>query len=136
MNVQFINHLKCLHHPDKHERLALDAPYLEGNNECIEGLLRCELCNTLYPILEGVPILVRDFVRYASSRGSTYGRWLLGSKTLQMKNYLKELASQLNPDVISNDRYEQDGYWFAPYKWTQYEYAYDDHFLKLLKHKI
>lgn len=133
MNMRFTNHLVCLHHRDKQVRLALNALSVVGDNECVEGLLVCELCNTRYPILDGVPILVRDFVRYASNRGAIYGSWLLGSKTPEMKNFLRDFASRLNPDLVSNDRYEEDGYWFAPYKWTQYDHTYDDHFLKLLK---
>jgi SAM-dependent methyltransferase/uncharacterized protein YbaR (Trm112 family) len=136
MNTRFINHLKCLHHYDKQIKLVLSPLSVEGENECIEGLLKCELCNTQYPILEGVPILVKDFVKYASNRGNAYGRWLLQSRTSEMKDFLKNIAPRLIPDLVTNDRYEEDGYWFAPYKWTQYDYAPDDYFLKLLKRDI
>ncbi|HEY7079999.1 MAG TPA: methyltransferase domain-containing protein [Nitrososphaeraceae archaeon] len=136
MNVKFVNHLNCLHHREKRVKLALDELHVVNGNECIEGLLICDQCNIRYPIIEGVPILVKDFVSYVSSRGATYGSWLLACKTLQMKNFLKDFAYRLNPEQVSNDRYEQDGHWFAPYKWTQYDSTFDDPFLKLLKRDI
>jgi len=136
MNMRFTNSLICLHHRDKQVRLTLNPLNVVGDSECVEGLLVCELCNTRYPIVEGVPILIRDFLRYASNRGAVYGSWLLGSKTIVMKEFLRDFATRLNPDSVSNDRYEEDGYWFTPYKWTQYDYTFDDHFLKLLKRDI
>lgn len=136
MNMRFANQLSCLHHRDKQGRLDLSTYCVRDENEYVEGFLICELCHTKYPILEGIPILVKDFVRYASNRGNTYGNWLLQSKTPEMKTFLKNIASRFNPDLVSNDRYEEDGYWFAPYKWTQYDYSSEDHFLKLLKRDI
>jgi|SRR5215467_3889841 len=136
MNIKFANNLTCLFHREKQIKLTLDPLHVVDGNECIEGLLICNQCNIRYPIIEGVPILVRDFVDYVSHRGANYGSWLLACKTFEMKNFLKEFAHSLNPEGISNDRYEHDGHWFAPYKWTQYDFTLDDPFLKLLKRDI
>ena len=63
MRTQFSRHLVCPQHTDKQIRLSLET--LQGkDNECEEGFLKCDTCQTMYPIVEGVAIVVKNFVKY------------------------------------------------------------------------
>jgi SAM-dependent methyltransferase/uncharacterized protein YbaR (Trm112 family) len=137
MKTQFSRHLICLNHLDKQIHLALEPLVMEGENECIEGFLKCKECATLYPIIEGVAILVKDFTKYAENRTAMFGKWLVNSQSNEMKSYLKSSGSKLSSsNSIKNNRYEEDGIWYIPYRWVQYDHSLDDRLLSTLKWQL
>ena len=135
MRTQFSRHLVCPQHTDKQVRLSLEI--LQGkDNECVEGFLKCDTCQTLYPIVEGVAIVVRDFVKYSECRVATFGNWILNSKTDKMKNFLKACGGQIVSGQAKDDRYEEGGAMFVPYRWVQYDHSSEDRLLSTLKWRL
>ena len=135
MKTYFVDHLVCLQHPQKRLHLSLESLHKNGenDNECTEGFLTCDKCESVYPIIEGVAILVKDFVKYVEGRTMMYGRWLLNSKTDKMKDFLKEKSAYITSNLAKNDLYEEDGKWFIPYRWTHYDNSIEDRFISKLR---
>ena len=136
MKKQFANHLLCLQHEDREVRLSLVPLHVADDNECIEGFLKCSHCEATYPIIEGVPIVVKNFAEYIQRRTSRYGKWLLETRTEKMKGFLREVRRHLETSHIENDRYEEEGVWFAPYRWTHYDHDPTDRFLSTLRWRL
>jgi SAM-dependent methyltransferase/uncharacterized protein YbaR (Trm112 family) len=135
MKTQFSHHLVCPQHTDKQIRLSLET--LQGkDNECEEGFLKCDTCQTMYPIVEGVAVVVKNFVKYAECRVATFGNLILNSKTDKMKNFLKAYGGQITSGQAMDDRYEEGGPWFVPYRWVQYDHSSEDRLLSTLKWRL
>lgn len=132
MIMRFISDLICPRHSNPNIQLFLEPLYCR-NNECVEGFLTCQFCHTTYPIIDGVAVLVENFVKYCETRVSTFGSWLTNSKTSEMKSYLKSNGRCIASHHARNDRYEIGGSWFVPYRWAQYDYSSHDKFLNMLK---
>lgn len=132
MKIQFVNHLICLNHSDKQLRLKLNYLTGDNKNECSEGFLYCTTCNTKYPIIEGIAIVVKNISEYIQSRIEMYGKWLLKCSSKEMKEYLKEIGKTLSfPNDTS--RYEDGGIWYMPYKWYHQDSHKEDRLVKSLK---
>src|SRR5919106_4696468 len=136
MKKQFVNHLLCLQHEYKDVRLSLVPLHIVNDNECIEGFLQCSHCETIYPIIEGVAIVVKNFSEYIQTRTSSYGKWLLKTRTDKMKGFLREASRYLKLSQLGKDRYEEDGGWYAPYRWTHYDHESTDRLLSSLRWRL
>lgn len=130
--------LYCINHDDRVYPLELDPFVIDSNNknECVEGFLKCPECKITFPIISGVAIVVKDFVKYSSQRLSTFGRWYAISKSEEMKSFLKDVSARLEKNSLAENRYELDGRYFQTYKWLHNENFESDKFLHLLRWKI
>lgn len=136
MKKQFANHLLCLQHEYGDMRLSLFPLHIVNDTECVEGFLQCSHCETIYPIIEGVAIIVKNFPQYIQTRTSSYGKWLLKARTDKMKGFLREASKNLDLTQLGKDRYEEEGVWYAPYRWTHYDHESQDRLLSSLKWQL
>jgi SAM-dependent methyltransferase len=104
----------------------------DNQNECKEGFLYCIECETKYPIIEGIAIVVKDMFDYIQNRTEMYGKWLLHCHSKEMKEYLKEIGKTIFEPNKTNT-YEDGGIWYLPYKWFQQEDHKEDRLMKSLK---
>ena len=128
----------CINHNDRNYPLELNALINDpiNKNECIEGFLVCPNCKSTFPIISGVAIILKDFIKYSSQRLSTFGMWYLNSKSEEMRSYLKDISARLEKNFLDDNRYEHDGRYFQTYKWLHNENFESDKFLHLLRWKI
>jgi len=101
------------------------------HDDCIEGFLHCNNCKAVYPIIDGVAVIVNDFACYASERPMVFGSWLIESKSTSMKEFLKETARRIK--TTSENRYEIGGAWFLPYLAMHSSQKVDKHFARVAK---
>ena len=126
--------LRCVNRACKKGKLDLDS-ILQVRGDCIEGFLSCKYCNTEYPILDGVPLLVENFSKYASQRINTFGKWIVNCKSSRIKSYLKSEGLKIHGPTMS-DRYEENGSWYDSYLHFRYDFPPDDRLLSSLKKEI
>ena len=126
--------LCCVNNSCKKIGLRLES-FLDVKDECIEGFLSCKVCNSRYPIIHGVPILLENFHEYARQRIITYGKWIINSKSSKLKSFLRSEGAKIHSPT-SNDRYEENSIWYESYLNTHQGYPSDDRLLSLLKKQI
>ena len=107
-----------------------------NNNDCKEGMLTCNDCYQTYPIIDGIAIIVNNFVEYCSERMITFGKWLLEVESDKLKNFLKDVVACIDRKNIKDNKYENDGLYYQSYKWLHNENFESDKFLHLLRWKI
>lgn len=138
INLSLSNHLVCLNHKEKNISLVLDNYLTDPSNEndCKEGMLICNVCSKHFPIIDGVAIMINDFIKYCSERMTIFGKWILEAKSNKLKDYLLDVAKNIDKKNIINDRYENEGTYYNSYKWLHNENFESDKFLHLLRWKI
>ncbi len=131
---KIVTDLCCVNKSCKKERLSLES-FLELKEECTEGILSCKNCKSRYPIIQGVPIILENFHEYARQRILTFGKWIVNSKSPEIRAFLKSEGIKIgNPTY--NDRYEENNIWYKSYLKAQHGYSSNDKLLSLLKKKI
>jgi SAM-dependent methyltransferase len=78
---------------------------------------------------------VENFHEYACQRIITFGKWIVNSKSSQIKSFLKSEGAKIRGHTY-NDRYEENGIWYNVYLNTHNNYPSDDRLLSLLKKQI
>jgi len=134
MIEKIVTDLYCVNKSCKKVRLSLES-FLELKDECIEGFLSCENCTSKYPIIQGVPVLMESFHEYARQRILSFGKWIVNSKSPQLKSFLRSEGVKIgNPTY--NDRYEENSILYKSYLKAHYGYSSNDKLLSLLKKEI
>ncbi|MGI0032497.1 MAG: methyltransferase domain-containing protein [Nitrososphaeraceae archaeon] len=126
--------LYCINNSCKKARLNLES-FLGTEDECIEGLLTCKICKSKYPIIQGVPILLENFHKYACQRIITFGKWIVNSKSPEIKSFLKSEGAKIRGHRYNN-HYEENGILYKSYLNTHNSYPSDDRLLSLFKKQI
>ena len=76
---------------------------LKTSNEIDEGFLICSSCKTEFPIIQKIPIIMKDFVSYIGSRTSLGGRLHHLANTTVMKQFIRKSLSKIKK--THNDDY-------------------------------
>lgn len=134
MIKKIVTDLCCINNSCKKARLNLES-FLGTEDECIEGFLTCKICKSKYPIIQGVPILLENFHKYACQRIITFGKWIVNSKSAEIKSFLKSEGAKIRSHTY-NDRYEENGILYKSYLNTHNGYPSDDRLLSLFKKQI
>jgi len=106
-----LDYLRCIRCGSK---LELDA--FKKQIEIDEGILECKNCHSLYPIIEGIPIIWDDCANYFSHRRKLGGR-LVKSSSIKMKKFLKD--SLINKPRNNEDRTNLEERWSSIYQNSQ-----------------
>jgi ubiquinone/menaquinone biosynthesis C-methylase UbiE/uncharacterized protein YbaR (Trm112 family) len=135
MKFSIVKDLICINHSSKQHNLKLDQ-FLSDGDDCREGFLACEECGIQFPIINGVPIIVRNFDSYIQERTRILGDWILKTSTSQMRNFLREKVKTVDPKLTINNKYEFSSQYYNSYLWTHYDYRDNDRFLSMFKYRI
>ena len=94
-----------------------------------------KICKSKYPIIQGVPILLENFHKYACQRIITFGKWIVNSKSPEIKSFLKSEGAKIRGHTYNNC-YEENGILYKSYLNTHNDYPSDDWLLSLFKKQI
>lgn len=93
-----LDYLRCI---KCHSKLELEI--FKKHNEIEEGFLNCTKCESVYPVIDKIPIIWDDFSSYISNRRSLGGT-LVNRVSPKMKSFLKKSLTQTiqNPEDRTN----------------------------------
>jgi SAM-dependent methyltransferase/uncharacterized protein YbaR (Trm112 family) len=134
MIERIVSDLRCVNNSCSKKGLTLES-LLEIGDECIEGFLTCNICNSKYPVIQGIPIVLQNFHEYARRRIVIYGKWITNSKSSGLKDFLRSVGMKIHFPT-SNDLYEENNLLYRTYLYNYNNYHLDDRLLSLLKRKI
>ena len=75
-------------------KLELDV--LKIDKEIEEGILECDKCNLIFPIIKKIPILWDDFSKYLSDRKVLSGILYQSTTSEKLKKFVKHSLSKIN----------------------------------------
>ena len=103
---------------------------LKTSNEIDEGFLICSSCKTEFPIIQKIPIIMKDFVSYIGSRTSLGGRLHHLANTTVMKQFIRKSLSKIK-------KTHNDDYSLVEERWSEiYISNRDSSFYSVIKNKL
>lgn len=86
--VEFLRCVRC--------GSKLDLDVYAKDIEVKEGVLECQKCKLVFPIIEKIPVLWDDFSKYLTSRKVLGGKMFRSAVTTAMKNFLKSSLTKIS----------------------------------------
>ena len=103
---------------------------LKTSNEIDEGFLICSNCKTEFPIIQKIPIIMKDFVTYIGSRTSLGGKLHHLATTTVMKQFIRNSLSKIK-------KTHNDDYSLVEERWSEiYISNRDSSFYSVIKNKL
>ena len=103
---------------------------LKISSEIDEGFLICSNCKTEFPIIQKIPIIMKDFVTYIGSRRSLGGRLHHLANTTVMKQFIRKSLSKIK-------KTHNDDYSLVEERWSEiYISNRDSSFYSVIKNKL
>ena len=120
-SIDFIRCLRC------GSKLELDIFHQE--KEINEGLIICNKCNLIFPIIEKVPILWDDFSNFLSSRKILSGQLYRLTNTSKMKTFVK--------NTLNDTKFSEDDRSNLEERWSKiYQENKKSHFYSVIKNNL
>ena len=98
-NFQLLFCVKC--------KGKLDLEILNETSEITEGFLNCKTCHLKFPIILKIPIMLENLPQFLENRPSLGGFLLKSSLTKNMKQFIKQIMSQIkksNTDFFDTEK--------------------------------
>jgi len=86
-NSQFLFCIKC--------NGKLDLEILNESSEINEGFLYCKKCKLKFPIISKIPLMLENIRQFIENRPSLGGLLLKLTVTPSMKQFIKQIMSQI-----------------------------------------
>jgi uncharacterized protein YbaR (Trm112 family) len=84
MNESTLKFIKC---PKRNG--IVDLEIYENKKEIIEGILKCDKCELVFPIIDKIPIMLKDFKKYISEHRILSGKIYRLASSKEVKKFLK-----------------------------------------------
>ena len=104
-NFQLLFCVKC--------KGMLDLEILNEASEITEGFLTCKKCHLKFPIISKIPIMLENLPQFLENRSSLGGFLLKSSLTKNMKQFIKQIMSQIKKS--NTDFFETEKRWTKIY---------------------
>jgi len=90
MNESTLKFIKC----PKCNKIV-DLKIYENKNEIVEGILKCNNCELIFPIIDKIPIMLTDLKKYFSEHKILSGKLYRLASSKEMKNFLKSMFKEI-----------------------------------------
>ena len=108
---------------------SLDLDIFSFNEEIEEGILRCQNCKLIFPIINKVPILWNNFSNYLSSRIILGGKLFRLANNKKMKKFVKDSLANSLRSLDDRTKHEE--------KWAKiYQNSMRSKFYSIIKNKL
>jgi len=107
----------------------LDLEIYENKKEIIEGILKCDKCELIFPIIDKIPIIFTNFKKYISEHRILSGKIYRLASSKKLKKFLKSIFDEIIWENNDKSGIEE--------RWTQiYHNNKNSKFYKTIKSHI
>ena len=107
----------------------LDLEIYENKKEIIEGILKCDKCELIFPIIDKIPIIFTNFKKYISEHRILSGKLYKLASSKEVKKFLKSTLEEIIWENNDKSGIEE--------RWSQiYNNNKNNKFYKIIKSHI